>query len=223
MQSEAILRAFYDHSPFLMGTVELFEPDDVLHIHGNAASCYFYGAEPGATAQKLARAELGVEARSEGPGKGSEFIVRLPISAEPSPSGPDDSDRGAPGTRTSLRALIVDDNKDGADSLSMMLSLLGNDTRTAYDGEEAVEVAERFRPDVILLDIGLPKRNGYEVCRTIRAQPWGKDVTIIAQTGWGQAEDRQKTRDAGFDHHLIKPVDMPTLMNLLATVQPAAG
>lgn len=98
----------------------------------------------------------------------------------------------------------------------MLLRILGNDTHTAYDGEEAVAAADRFRPEVILLDIGLPKRNGYEVCRHIRDQPWGKQLVIIAQTGWGQEEDRQRSHDAGFDYHLVKPVDPTALMKMLA-------
>ena len=97
-----------------------------------------------------------------------------------------------------------------------MLKFMGNDTRTAYDGEEAVAAVGEFGPDVILLDIGLPKLNGYEVCRRIRAQPGGKRLIIIAQTGWGQEDDRQRSQDAGFDHHLVKPIDTGVLMKLLA-------
>lgn len=98
----------------------------------------------------------------------------------------------------------------------MLLKYLGNETRTAYDGEEAVAVAATFIPDVILLDIGLPKLNGYEACRIIREQPHGKDIYIIAQTGWGQKEDRERTHDAGFDYHMIKPLDTSVLKKLLA-------
>ena len=97
-----------------------------------------------------------------------------------------------------------------------MLKFMGNDTCTAYDGEEAVAAVGEFGPDVILLDIGLPKLNGYEVCRRIRAQPGGKRLIIIAQTGWGQEDDRQRSQDAGFDHHLVKPIDTGVLMKLLA-------
>lgn len=118
--------------------------------------------------------------------------------------------------KSTLRILIVDDNRDSADSLGMMLKMMGNDTRTAYDGEEAVAVTAEFRPDVILLDIGLPKLNGYEACRRIRAREGGERVVVIAQTGWGQDEDRQRTHDAGFDHHMVKPVDPTALMTLLA-------
>ena len=121
--------------------------------------------------------------------------------------------------KSNLRILIVDDNKDGASTLSMMLKILGNDTRTSYDGEDAVKAAIEFQPNVILLDIGLPKLNGYEVCRRIREQKNGHKILIIAQTGWGQDEDRQRTQDAGFDHHLVKPVDIAVLSKILAGFQ----
>ncbi len=162
-----------------------------------------------------------VEARSEGAGRGSEFVVRLPVVAE-APASKRDGDRGDPSApRSSLRILIVDDNRDGADSLAMMLGLMGNDTRTAYDGREGVEVAEKVRPDVVLFDIGLPKLNGYEACRRIRGQAWGKNVVLIAVTGWGQDEDRRRSQEAGFDHHLVKPVDPNALMTLLAGLSEA--
>jgi DNA-binding response OmpR family regulator len=114
-----------------------------------------------------------------------------------------------------LRILVVDDNRDSADSLAMMLRIMGNEIRTAYDGEEAVAAAGEFRPDVVLLDIGLPKLNGYEACRHIREQPWSKSVVLIAMTGWGQEEDRRRSQEAGFDKHMVKPVDPQALMNLL--------
>ncbi|QJX01189.1 Chemotaxis protein methyltransferase CheR [Frigoriglobus tundricola] len=162
-----------------------------------------------------------IEAGSDGPGKGSEFIVRLPVVVEATRPQPPASDGGiAP--KTSLRILVVDDNRDGADSLADMLGLMGGDTRTAYDGEVAVTAAVEFRPDVIVLDIGLPKLNGYEACRRIRAQANGRKVVVIAQTGWGQEEDRQRTQEAGFDHHLVKPVDPAALMKLLAGLPSAA-
>lgn len=120
--------------------------------------------------------------------------------------------------KLALRILIVDDNRDSADSLAMLLKMMGNETCAAYDGEEAVTGAHRFRPDVILLDIGLPKLNGYEACRRIRRLEPGNEMVIIAQTGWGQEEDRQRTHDAGFDHHLVKPVDPQALMKLLRSL-----
>ena len=162
-----------------------------------------------------------VEAKSEGPGKGSEFIVTLPVVVEasrPQEAGIEDE----PATpKSSLRILIVDDNQDGANSLAMMLKIMGNDTRTAYDGQAGVGAAEQFRPDVMLLDIGLPKLNGYEVCRCIREKPWGKGIVLIAVTGWGQDEDRRRSHEAGFDHHMVKPVDPKVLMKMLAGIQVA--
>jgi len=148
-----------------------------------------------------------VEAKSEGLSKGSEFVVRLPVVVEASvpqkaSKGKDEGD-----VKTSLRILIVDDNRDSADSLAMMLKMMGNDTRRAYDGEEAVAATGEFRPHVILLDLGLPKLNGYEACHRIRKQTRDKELVIIAQTGWGQDEDRQRTHEAGFDYHMVKPAE----------------
>jgi PAS domain S-box-containing protein len=160
-----------------------------------------------------------IEARSEGPGKGSEFVVRLPVvvaAARPR-SGSGTAQPAAP--KSSLRILVVDDNRDSAYSLTKLLRLMGNDTRTAYDGQEGVAVAEEFRPDVMLLDIGLPKLNGYEACRRIREQPWGQNAVLVAVTGWGQDEDRRCAHEAGFDHHMVKPVDPRELMKLLAGFQ----
>jgi CheY-like chemotaxis protein len=96
---------------------------------------------------------------------------------------------------------------------------MGNDTRTAYDGQQGVDVAEKFRPDVTLLDIGLPTLDGYEACRRIRREPWGRNVVLIALTGWGQDEDRRRSHEAGFDHHMVKPVDPQELMKLLVGLQ----
>jgi CheY-like chemotaxis protein len=116
----------------------------------------------------------------------------------------------------SRRILVVDDNRDSATSLAMLLRITGNETRTAHDGIEALAAAEAFVPEVVLLDIGLPRMNGLEVCRRIRERPWGKEMVLVALTGWGQDEDRRKSHEAGFNHHMVKPVDHATLMNLLA-------
>ena len=115
---------------------------------------------------------------------------------------------------------MVDDNRDSATTLAMLLSLTGNETKTAFDGLEAVETAATFRPDAILLDIGLPKLNGYEVARKIREQPWGQQMVLVALTGWGQEEDRRKSSEAGFNGHLVKPVDHAALMKLLGELLP---
>ncbi len=156
-----------------------------------------------------------VEAHSAGPGLGSEFVVRLPLAAAES----EDQKPAAPVERAPAaahRVLIVDDNLDAALSLSTLLKMTGSETRTAHDGLEAVEVAADFRPDVVLLDLGLPKLNGYDVCRRIREYPWGQRMVLVALTGWGLEEDRRLSRAAGFDHHLVKPVDFTDLMGLLA-------
>jgi len=155
-----------------------------------------------------------VEAHSAGLGLGSEFIVRLPIVVEtpryePIP-GVDETARGG-----GQRVLIVDDSEDGAESLSLLLQVNGYETHKSYDGIDAVEAADRLRPDAVLLDIGLPRLNGYEACHRIRQQPWGARILMIALTGWGMDEDRNRSRDAGFDTHLVKPVDVTVLLRLL--------
>jgi CheY-like chemotaxis protein len=118
-----------------------------------------------------------------------------------------------------LRILVVDDNRDSADSLSMILKARNNETRTAYDGEEALSIALEFEPDVVLLDIGLPQLDGYDTCRGLRSQPGGDRMVIFAQTGWGQVEDRRRTQEAGFDHHLVKPIELPGLFMILSEVE----
>jgi len=117
------------------------------------------------------------------------------------------------------RILIVDDNRDAALSLAMLMELTGNETHIAHDGQEAVEAAARLRPDVILLDIGLPRLNGFEACRQIREQPWSKTIVIVALTGWGQDDDRRKSLEAGFDGHLVKPANYDELTRLLDTLR----
>jgi CheY-like chemotaxis protein len=116
----------------------------------------------------------------------------------------------------SFRILVVDDNHDSALSLAMMLSIMGHETRTAHDGESAVSHAESFLPEVVLLDIGLPLLNGYEVAQRIREQPWGKSMFLIAVTGWGQEEDRQRSSEVGLNVHMVKPVEPAALEKLLA-------
>jgi len=115
-----------------------------------------------------------------------------------------------------FRILVVDDNPDSAMSLAMMLSMMGHETRTAHDGEAAVSTAEEFRPRVVLLDIGLPKLNGYEVAQRIRQQTWGESMFLVAVTGWGQDEDRQRSVDVGMNLHMVKPVEPAALDRVLA-------
>jgi two-component system CheB/CheR fusion protein len=160
-----------------------------------------------------------LSAVSEGPGRGTELIVSLPVAGGVE-GAPESGKREQPQPRGPLRILIVDDNRDAADSLGMMLELSGYSIRTAYDGQEGLSAADEERPDVVLLDIGLPKLNGYEVCRRIRQRPWGNEVTLVAVTGWGQDQDLRRAEGAGFDRHMVKPVDPDDLMKLLATLTP---
>jgi PAS domain S-box-containing protein len=156
-----------------------------------------------------------VEARSAGPGKGSEFIIRLPmlsgarieetLKTEPEPAAP---------PRRSV--LVVDDVQDSADSLAMLLRMMGQETHVAYSGESGLAIAESLRPEIILLDIGMPTMNGFEVCRRIRSKPWGKEVFVAALTGWGQEDAKLRSADSGFDYHLVKPVSSATLRKLFA-------
>jgi len=150
-----------------------------------------------------------IQAHSEGLGRGSEFRVRVPIRLT------HDADSATPvrtaATPYRLKILVVDDNRDAAESLSTLLQLKGHEVRIAYDGENAVQLAEEFRPQMVLLDLGMPKMNGYDACRRIRDHAWGAQMTLIAVTGWGQEDDRRKSTDAGFDGHLVKPVNPETL------------
>lgn len=118
-----------------------------------------------------------------------------------------------------FKILVVDDNHDSALSLAMMLSIMGHDTRTAHDGESALSTAETFLPDVVLLDIGLPKLNGYEVAQRIRGNAWGAAMYLIAITGWGQDEDRQRSSEVGLNLHMVKPVEPAALEKLLANLR----
>jgi CheY-like chemotaxis protein len=159
-----------------------------------------------------------VTAYSDGPGKGSEFLIRLPLRMQrpreltPSTLAPES---GANGAKHGHRILLADDNRDALDSLATLLQCDGHEVHTAGDGAEALEVAAQCRPNVVLLDIGMPKLDGYEVARRIRAEPWGKSAVLIALTGWGQDEDRRRSREVGFDSHLVKPLDPEALSSLL--------
>jgi PAS domain S-box-containing protein len=158
-----------------------------------------------------------IEVKSAGQGKGSEFVVRLPVMVQLPPlETPAAPSLDHVASEKKVRILIADDNRDGADSLARMLRILGHETHTVYDGQQAVEQAVSFHPDIILLDIGMPKMNGHDAARHIRQQSWGKDVLLIALTGWGREEDRRRTQEVGFDHHLVKPVDAKALLALLS-------
>jgi signal transduction histidine kinase/CheY-like chemotaxis protein len=154
-----------------------------------------------------------ISATSAGLGAGAEFVIRLPLSRDAPPTRP----ATMPPVRalSGLRVLVADDNEDAVESAALVLALNGNEVKQAADGLEAVEAADRYRPDVVLLDIGMPKLNGFEACRRIRAAPWGKDMLVVAVTGWGQEEDRRRTAEAGFDAHFTKPVDFASVMALI--------
>lgn len=164
-----------------------------------------------------------VEARSDGRGMGSEFIVRLPVVL--SLADPERAEDGTDRTYRTVRRriLVVDDNRDAAISLAMMLKLMGNETQTAHDGLEALDVAATLGPDVVLLDIGMPKLNGYDTAQRLRQQPWGKSLVLVALTGLGQEGDRMRSLEAGFDFHMVKPVDPVALEKLLAGLHTNAG
>ncbi len=161
-----------------------------------------------------------VTAESPGVEKGSTFTVRLPVLEERAEAAPGAlAEEAARAARPRRRILVVDDNRDSADSMALMLELIGNEVWTAHDGVEAVEAAEAFRPQVILMDVGMPRLNGYEATRRIREQPWGRSVIIIALTGWGQEGDRLQSKEAGCNGHLVKPVSLPDLDRLLAEAE----
>jgi len=160
----------------------------------------------------------GIEAVSKGLGQGSQFFVRLPLAPPQTlDAGPlsseevDDSER--------MRILVVDDNREAADTLAMILKMGSNAVETAHDGLEALARGESFRPDVVLLDLGMPRMNGYETARLIREREWGLRATLVALTGWGQDSDRQRTQAAGFAMHLVKPVDAIELERAIARLR----
>jgi signal transduction histidine kinase len=155
-----------------------------------------------------------IKAFSEGLGRGSEFVVRMPaVTDQKEPLEPNVPEQPTPLTQ---RILVVDDNQDSAESMAVLLRLNGNETYTAHDGLAAVDAARTFHPDVVLMDIGMPTLNGRDAAKRIREQPWGKNMVLVAITGWGQEEDRRKSKEAGFDIHMVKPVDLGLLMKLLA-------
>ena len=162
-----------------------------------------------------------IEAASEGRGRGCEFVVRLPL-AQHEAAEPSLEERGQAVEAVGLRrVLVVDDNRDAADSLGMLLRFLGAEVMVVHDGPAALEAMKTYRPAVVLLDIGMPEMDGLEVARRIRAEAGARAVKLVALTGWGQREDRKRTAEAGFDHHLVKPADLGALQAILAPPEPA--
>jgi CheY-like chemotaxis protein len=171
-----------------------------------------------------------IEVTSDGPGQGSEFVVRLPLvgtggeaeaPAEMATAEVATESASAAGAAR-RRVLVVDDNRDAAVSLARLLDCMGNETQTAHDGLEALGLAETFRPDLVMLDIGMPRLSGYDTARRIREQPWGRSMVLVALSGWGQDEDRRRSKDAGFDSHLVKPLEPETMEKLLAGLDRAS-
>jgi CheY-like chemotaxis protein/two-component sensor histidine kinase len=156
-----------------------------------------------------------VSAVSEGTNRGSTFTVRLPIADEAGKVSMQNAAGDGAADAPRKRILVADDNRDSAESMAIMLELLHNEVVTAHDGLQVLAKAEEFRPEVILMDVGMPKLNGLETTKRLRQQPWGRDVKIIAVTGWGQEGDRERTRSAGCDGHLVKPISLNDLQRLL--------
>src|SRR6185295_17150642 len=159
-----------------------------------------------------------VEAHSAGLGTGSEFILHLPAVASNRRAAPEEQTSIAEAPRRPpLRILIAEDNRDAADMLAEVLKLSGDTVQVLSDGDSVSEACIAFRPNVVILDIGLPGLNGYQVARKIRAETWGQSLLLIALTGWGQEEDKRRATEAGFDHHLTKPIDQQMLEKFLAS------
>ena len=173
-----------------------------------------------ALSRRLAQMHGGsLEASSDGPGKGSEFIVRLPLTAVPVQAAPSVH---ADQRLAQMRVLVVDDNPDAGDSLAMILEVLGAEVRVARSGAEAIDMFGAYQPSVVLLDIGMPGMNGYDVARALRTRFPDRGATLVALTGWGQEDDRRRAREAGFDHHLVKPADLDVLQHLLCAIEDSA-
>jgi CheY-like chemotaxis protein/nitrogen-specific signal transduction histidine kinase len=171
-----------------------------------------------ALVRRLVEIQGGTVAASSVLGKGSEFTVRLPMVSPPQPKPLSPATETAQPTRPSLRVLVVDDNVDAATTLAFLVKEIGHDVRTVYDGSAVLEAALDYRPNVVLLDIGLPGLNGFEVAMRLRQQPALQKAVLVAMTGYGQESDRQLSKEAGFDHHLVKPGDFGKVLEILVTV-----
>jgi CheY-like chemotaxis protein len=171
-----------------------------------------------ALVQRLVEMHGGTVAASSALGQGSEFVVRLPVVPPPQPAPSLPLTEKAQPTGPSLRVLVVDDNVDTVTTLAMLVQESGHEVRTAYDGLAVLEAALDYRPNVVLLDIGLPGLNGFEVAKQLRQQPALQSAVLVAMTGYGRESDRQRSQEAGFDHHLVKPGDFGKVLEILATV-----
>jgi CheY-like chemotaxis protein/anti-sigma regulatory factor (Ser/Thr protein kinase) len=162
-----------------------------------------------------------VKVQSRGHNLGTTFHVILPVLPEPPPpeSGARQLRNDKPLT-VRRRILVVDDNADARESLYSLVTRLGNDVRCAQDGLEALQVAQAFQPEIVLMDLGMPNLNGYEAARRMRQEPWGREIALVATTGWGQDEDRRRTAEAGFDRHLVKPIEIASLREILTAPAP---
>jgi CheY-like chemotaxis protein len=158
-----------------------------------------------------------IEARSIGEGQGSTFVVQIPVLSSETRTDATIATAASSGATTRRRILLADDNVDAADVLGQLLALYGHEVSLAHDGAHAVAVAEQMRPEIIVLDIGMPTLNGYDAARRIRAQVWGQSPVLVALTGWGNQDHRTESVDAGFDHHLVKPVDLTELLQVIAS------
>jgi CheY-like chemotaxis protein len=156
-----------------------------------------------------------VQARSEGEGLGTEICIRLPLVAAAVACASSPSETPAVEKTITRRVLVVDDNEAAATLLSAVVKQLGNDVLVAHDGQQAIELAQSFQPEVVLMDLGMPGIDGYAAARHIRQQPWGRDMLLVAVSGWGQDSHKQRAKAAGFDHHLVKPADLAELQRLL--------
>ncbi len=171
-----------------------------------------------ALVQRLVEMHGGTVTASSALGQGSEFVVRLPVVPPPQPQPSLAATKEAQPKGRSLRVLVVDDNVDTVTTLAMLVQESGHEARTAYDGSAVLETALDYRPNVVLLDIGLPGLNGFEVAKRLRQQPALRNAVLVALTGYGRESDRQRSREAGFDHHLVKPGDFGKVLQILATV-----
>jgi CheY-like chemotaxis protein len=161
-----------------------------------------------------------VEAHSEGADRGTEVLLRLPLLQSATATENEPPPTGEWAGHSLRRVLVVDDNEAAANLLAVVVEKFGHEVRVAYDGQQAIAVADRFQPDVVLMDLGMPNLDGYGAARHIRQQPWGEDMMLVAVTGWGQDGHKQRAKEAGFDYHLVKPADPAQLRQLLANAKP---